>query len=282
MITFDQVSKVFPNGYVGLEEVSFSVEPGSLTFIEGESGAGKTTLMRLMIREMLPTEGEIFIEGEPLTRLPIRKIPYLRRKVAVVFQDYKLIPERTIAENIDLILEISGMPRMQRSQRIEEVLSLVDLGDRAPLFPVQLSGGELQRIALARALATTPSVIFADEPTGNLDPKTSAEIGALLQKIVDMGTTVLVATHDQGLLKGSKHRKITLNQGKVVKDTHPYTPENDPSQPIEESELPVEPEPVEEAAQEESPQEEPAKKASKHQTEGDAPAEESTPDKDQS
>lgn len=220
MITFDTVSKVFPNGYVGLDEVSFEIAPNSLTFIEGESGAGKTTLMRLMIRELLPTEGEILIDGESISRLPASKIPYLRRKVAVVFQDYKLIAERTIAENIDLVLEISGMSSRQRPQRIEEVLHLVDLGDRGPLFPVQLSGGELQRISLARALATTPSVIFADEPTGNLDPKTSAEIGALLNKIVDLGTTVLVATHDQGLLKGTKHRRLTLSQGRVVSDSH--------------------------------------------------------------
>jgi cell division transport system ATP-binding protein len=219
MITFDTVSKVFPNGYVGLDEVSFEIDPGTLTFIQGESGAGKTTLMRLMIRELMPTEGEIFIDGESITRLPMRKIPYLRRKVAVVFQDFKLIPERTVAENVDLVLEISGMPHRQRAQRIDEVLSLVELADRAKLFPVQLSGGELQRIAFARALATTPSVIFADEPTGNLDPKTSADIGELLKKIVDMGTTVLVATHDQSLMNQHKTRVLTLNQGKIVDDT---------------------------------------------------------------
>lgn len=220
MITFDTVSKVFPNGYVGLEEVSFEIEPGTLTFIEGESGAGKTTLMRLMIREFMPTEGEIFIDGESITRLPMRKVPYLRRKVAVVFQDFKLIPERTAAENIDLVLEISGMNSRQRPQRIEEVLSLVDLADRSSLFPVQLSGGELQRIAFARALSTTPSVIFADEPTGNLDPKTSSEIGDLIRKIVDMGTTVLVATHDQALMKKQKSRVLTLQQGQLIHDTH--------------------------------------------------------------
>lgn len=219
MILFDTVSKVFPNGYVGLDEVSFEIEPGTLTFIEGESGAGKTTLMRLMIREFLPTEGNIEIEGESIIHLPASKIPYLRRKVAVVFQDYKLIPERTIGENIDLVLEISGMPSRQRQQRIEEVLSLVDLADRLPLFPVQLSGGELQRVALARALATTPSIIFADEPTGNLDPKTSQEIGDLLEKIVSMGTTVLVATHDQGLLHKTPHRRLKLSQGKLIADT---------------------------------------------------------------
>lgn len=219
MIKFENVSKVFPNGYVGLEEVSFDIDPATLTFIEGESGAGKTTLMRLMIRELLPTEGEIFIDGEPISRLPNSKIPYLRRKVAVVFQDYKLIPERTVAENIDLVLEIAGMPARMRPQRVQEVLQLVDLADRSLVFPVQLSGGELQRVSLARALSTTPSVIFADEPTGNLDPKTGAEIGDLLKKIVEMGTTVVVATHDQGLLKGSKSRKITLHRGKVAQDT---------------------------------------------------------------
>lgn len=229
MIRFDTVSKVFPNGYVGLDEVSFDIEPNTLTFIEGESGAGKTTLMRLMIRELLPTEGEIFIDGESIARLPASKIPYLRRKVAVVFQDYKLIAERTVEENIDLVLEIAGMSSRQRPQRIDEVLHLVDLADRGPLFPVQLSGGELQRISLARALATTPSVIFADEPTGNLDPKTSSEIGALLDKIVEMGTTVLVATHDQGLLKGTKKRRLTLSQGKIVADSFAH---HKPAKPV--------------------------------------------------
>lgn len=246
MITFDNVSKVFPNGYVGLDEVSFEIDSGTLTFVEGESGAGKTTLMRLMIREFMPTEGEIFIDGESITRLPLRKVPYLRRKVAVVFQDFKLIPERTIAENIDLVLEISGMPSRQRPQRIEEVLSLIELADRAALFPVQLSGGELQRVAFARALATTPSVIFADEPTGNLDPKTSADIGDLIKKIVDMGTTVVVATHDQELMKRQKSRVLTISQGKIIHDTQrkkkavhkeePVEPENSNTVESDESE----------------------------------------------
>ncbi len=220
MILFDQVSKVFPNGYVGLDEVSFEINPGTLTYITGESGAGKTTLMRLMIREMMPTEGEIFIDGESLLRLPLSKVPYLRRKVSVVFQDFKLIPERTVAENIDLVLEIAGMSSRQRPQRIEEVLSLVELQDRLDLFPVQLSGGELQRVAFARALSTTPSVIFADEPTGNLDPQTGSDIGDLIEKIVSLGTTVLVATHDQNLLAQHPDARIlTLKQGRLAKDS---------------------------------------------------------------
>lgn len=219
MIRFDQVSKVFPNGYVGLQDVSFSVEPGSLTYIVGESGAGKTTLLRLLIREFMPTEGEIYFQEEPLTQLTSRNIPYLRRQIGVVFQDYKLIPERTVEENIELMLEIANIPKGERKTRIEEVLDLVDLEDKGPLFPVQLSGGEMQRIAIARALVLTPAVLYADEPTGNLDPKTSTIIGQLLKKVADLGTTVLVNTHDMNLLENFGSRELHLSQGKVIKDT---------------------------------------------------------------
>lgn len=219
MIRFENVSKVFPNGYVGLEEVSFHIEPESLTYIIGESGAGKTTLLRLLIRELEPTSGEIFFADEPLSRLSGSHIPYLRRKIGVVFQDYKLIPERTVGENIALVLEIMGVPGHEHRQRILDVLDVVGLADKIDLFPVQLSGGELQRVSIARSLATTPKVLFADEPTGNLDPETSKGIAELLRKITDLGTTVIVATHDMVLLADFPGRELHLRQGKLVKDS---------------------------------------------------------------
>jgi len=219
MIRFESVSKVFPNGYVGLDEVTFNVEPETLTYIIGESGAGKTTLLRLLIQEITPTSGEIFFANEPLSRLSHSHLPYLRRKIGVVFQDYKLIPERTIEENVSLVLEILGVPRSEHRQRIIDVLDVVGLEDKLQLFPVQLSGGELQRVSIARALAATPQVLFADEPTGNLDPETSKGIAELLQKITDLGTTVIVSTHDMVLLEKHPARELHLHQGKLVKDT---------------------------------------------------------------
>lgn len=220
-VQFKNVSKIFANGFIGLKDISFSIEPKTLTYIVGESGAGKTTLMRLMIREMEPTEGEILIEGEPIGELPNRNIPHLRRKVAVVFQDYKLISDRTVFENIALPLEISGAKSGAIAEQVQEVLALVGLADRADVFPSQLSGGELQRVSIARALVMSPKVLFADEPTGNLDPNTSRSIGELLHKIPDLGTTVIVATHDTTLLTKFPSRELHLHKGQLIKDTQP-------------------------------------------------------------
>lgn len=219
MIRFDSVTKVFPNGYVGLEDISFEIEPATLTYVIGESGAGKTTLLRLLVRELDPTVGDIYFANELITDLPSKSIPYLRRKIGVVYQDYKLIPERTVGENIALVLEIMGVSKNEQIERIEEVLDVVGLADKADLFPIQLSGGELQRVSIARALATTPELIFADEPTGNLDPDTSKGIAELLQKITELGTTVIVSTHDLVLLTDFPGRELHLNQGKLVKDS---------------------------------------------------------------
>ncbi len=218
MIRFENVGKVFSNGYIGLEDVSFLVEPGSVNYVVGESGAGKTTLMRLLIRDLIPSSGEIYLDDEPLGDLKSHHIPFLRRQVAVVFQDYKLLSERTIEENVSLALEIIGASREEKMKSVLDVLDLVGLADRKDMFPAQLSGGELQRIAIARALAMRPKVLFADEPTGNLDPVTGSAIGQLLQTIADLGTTVLIATHDQNLLKNQPARELHLHQGKLVED----------------------------------------------------------------
>lgn len=236
MIRFESVSKVFPNGYIGLEDISFEIEPQTLTYIVGESGAGKTTLMRLLIREFEPSAGEIFFGEQPLSGLRSSQIPYLRRRIGVVFQDYKLLPDKTVYENIAFIHEIAGVPNREIREQVEKVLQLVGLEDRQDLFPVQLSGGESQRISIARALALTPEVLFADEPTGNLDPKTSAEIGELLNRIAELGTTVLVSTHDQQLLKKFSAPEIHLHQGRLIKNTIPTKKSARSSSPTDTSE----------------------------------------------
>ncbi len=219
MVKFEKVSKIFANGYIGLQDVSFIIEPQTLTYLVGESGAGKTTLMRLLIREMPVSEGEIWIDDWSVTQLPNKEIPHLRRKVAVVFQDYKLIADRNVWENVALPLEIVGTSAAVLNQQVQDVLDLVGLADRGDMFPTQLSGGELQRVSLARSLITSPKVLFADEPTGNLDPKTSRAIGELLHKISELGTTVIIATHDQVLLQDFPARELHLHKGKLVKDT---------------------------------------------------------------
>jgi cell division transport system ATP-binding protein len=220
MITFSDVSKIFFNGQHGLENVSFTVEPGELVFITGHTGSGKTTLMRLLTKEYNPTSGEIIFDNIPLSKIKPSKVHELRRRIGVVFQDYRLLPEFNVWENIALPLSIIGKKSAEIEQRVTDLLKLVHLEDKANLFPSELSGGEAQRISIARALATAPPVLFADEPTGNLDPETSKAIIKLLKKINEMGTTVLLATHDVVVfeaLEGMRH--LVLEGGKLIKDT---------------------------------------------------------------
>lgn len=221
MVRFIDVTKVFPNGYIGLESVSFALEPGEMVYLVGESGAGKTTLMRLLIRELQPTSGAIYLGEDNILEAPKNWVPHLRRKIGVVFQDYQLIPDRTIQENVALVLEIMRVPKDQLQQRVADVLELVGIPEKREMFPVQLSGGELQRAAIARALVTAPAVLFADEPTGNLDPETGNGIMQLLKKVQDLGTTVIVATHDQVALKNFPSRQLHMKQGKLIDDTQP-------------------------------------------------------------
>ncbi len=220
MITFKTVTKQFKNGDYGLKDISFQIDPGELTVITGPSGSGKTTLMRLLTREYKPTEGEIEFEGQMIHNLSQGKIHNLRRKVGVVFQDYKLLHELNVWENIALSLYIMGKSQKEIEERVTDLLGLVQMEEKAWLFPSQLSGGEAQRISIARALATAPSVIFADEPTGNLDAETSANIAKLLHKINELGTTILLATHDSNVLDiFSDHRHLHLNKGVLEEDT---------------------------------------------------------------
>lgn len=219
MLTFDHVTKQFTEDSYGVRDITFEIEPGEFVFITGPSGSGKTTLMRLMTREYTPTEGEIHLEDLPVSALKNSQLHELRRRIGVVFQDYRLLTDLNVWENIALPLYIIGKKQAEIEERVTDLLKLVELTDKALLFPRQLSGGEAQRISIARALATGPGIIFADEPTGNLDNENAVRIGKLLHKINELGTTVLMATHDEnvlGVFKGT--RRMRLDNGKLVED----------------------------------------------------------------
>jgi cell division transport system ATP-binding protein len=212
MIIFDSVTKQFPDGTIAFQDLSFEIDEGEMALITGPSGAGKTTIMRLLIREYVPTQGKIIFENQPIHKLKNREIPLHRRKIGVVFQDYKLIEELNVWENIALPLYIRRKPQQEIEERITDLLKLVELPHKALMFPKQLSGGEAQRISIARALATGPRVIFADEPTGNLDETTGKHIIQLLKKINQLGTTLLVATHDPAVMNQLKVKTIDLTK----------------------------------------------------------------------
>jgi cell division transport system ATP-binding protein len=218
MLEFKKVSKIYGK-IEALSEISFEIERGEFVFVTGPSGAGKTTLLKLIIREVVPSSGEILFDGREVHSLKKKEIPLLRRDVGAVFQDYKLLGERTIAENVQVALAVKGVSKDEWEARVEQVLKLVGLIERAELFPSQLSGGELQRAALARALVVNPKLIFADEPTGNLDEGTTSGIMELLSKINREGKTVIVATHDMDLVDKMNKRKIELEKGRVVSDS---------------------------------------------------------------
>lgn len=216
MIKFDSVTKEYPDGTRALENVSFSVSESEFVFVVGPSGAGKTTLIKLLLREELPTEGTIFFEDLEIPTLKNAALSEMRRQIGVVFQEFKLIPSRTVLENVILPLEIVG--GVSPSEQALEVLELLGLSGRANLFPKNLSGGEKQRVSFARALIHKPRLLLADEPTGNIDPGTSERICEVLEKINRAGTTVLVATHNLGMVKKMKRRVVRLEEGGVVGD----------------------------------------------------------------
>lgn len=218
MITFSHVSKIFGNETAALEDISFDIDEGELVLLTGPSGSGKTTLLKLLIKEYLPTTGEIFFDDQSLVDIQGSAIDHHRQRIGIVFQDYKLIPELNVWENIALPLEVINKSEGEIESRVTDLLKLVDLADKALLFPAQLSGGEAQRISLARALATGPKLVFADEPTGNLDTKTGLGIIKLLAKINKLGTTLILATHDETILKFLKdYRCLALDHGVLVK-----------------------------------------------------------------
>jgi cell division transport system ATP-binding protein len=219
MIVFSQVTKQFGDNPPSVEEVSFNVDDGEFLFLTGHSGSGKTTLLKLLTKEYLLSSGEIEFDGEELSKLKSGKVHHHRRKIGVVYQDYRLLPELNVWENIALSLEIIGKPQAEIEERVTDLLELVQLTDKAYFFPAELSGGESQRVGIARALATAPNVLLADEPTGNLDPENTLMIARLFDKIHQLGTTVLFATHDIEVLEHLGHRRLKLEKGKIIEDT---------------------------------------------------------------
>lgn len=218
MIKLDKVTKKFGTGVLGLTEVSLIVEKGEFVFLVGPTGSGKTTLLRLLIRDSLPSTGNIFINEFDLIKFPKGKLSSFRKKIGVVFQDLKLLADRTIFENVVLPLEVSGENSKNAAQRVEEVLRQVGLTEHKDKFPIQLSGGELQRTAIARALILSPEILLADEPTGNLDAATSWEIVKLLSDINKTGTTIIMATHNIDIVKSMNKRVVHLEKGRIIKE----------------------------------------------------------------
>ena len=219
MIDFRHVSKEYPGGTLALDNLDLSIKKGEFVFILGHSGAGKSTLIKLILREELPTSGDITIADYNLTRMKNREVPYLRRELGVVFQDFRLIPTMTAYENVAFAMRVTNISAKEIRRRVPYILRLVGLEDKLHVYPEQLSGGEQQRVALARALVHNPKIILADEPTGNIDPALSLEIMELLQEINKLGTTVVVVTHDVRLAQRFDARTIVLQHGRVFSDT---------------------------------------------------------------
>lgn len=221
MIKLEKVTKKYGTGSHALSDINISIDKGEFVFLIGPTGSGKTTIFRLLIREMLPTEGNIVIDDFDIVNLSNKHLPHLRKKVGVVFQDLKLLPDRTIYENVALPLEVIGVKPDDAKAKVDSVLASVGILDHKDKFPIQLSGGELQRAAIARALILSPEILLADEPTGNLDEVTTWEIVKLLQGINEKGTTVLMATHDPEVVKRLSKRVIALDKGRLVRDDKP-------------------------------------------------------------
>ncbi len=218
MIVFQKVTKIFPDGTQALGEVSCQIKKGEFVFFIGPSGAGKTTIMKLLRRELLASEGTVIVKDKNLAEMENKEVPLLRRQVTMCFQDFKLLSDRTVQENIALSLEVAGLKEEEVEKRVAEALKNVGLEKKGGFFPLQLSGGELQRVGIARAIVAKPEVLLADEPTGNLDPESAFEILKLFKEINLSGTTVLVATHNAELVNKFAERVIALNKGKIVSD----------------------------------------------------------------
>jgi cell division transport system ATP-binding protein len=218
MIRLDHVTKVYEGGTVAAHDVSLDIQKGEFVFLVGASGSGKSTLIRLMLRDEPVTRGKIWVAGKDITTLPKWKIPFLRRSVGTVFQDYKLLPNKTVGENVAFALEVLGRPRSVIAPQVEQVLDLVGLADKVARYPRQLSGGEQQRVSVARAFVNRPPIMLCDEPTGNLDPKTSVGIMKLFDRINRTGTTIVMATHDFAIVDAMQRRVVALDTGAVTRD----------------------------------------------------------------
>jgi cell division transport system ATP-binding protein len=218
LIEMQDVWKTYPDGTNAIQGISLKVDPSEFVYVVGPSGAGKSTFMKMIYREERPSKGHIFVNGFNLERLKARKIPYLRRNIGVIFQDFRLLPKLTVSENIAFAMEVIEAPKKIIRKRIPEVLELVKLSGKANSLPTQLSGGEQQRVAIARAIVNNPSVIIADEPTGNLDPETSWGIMKLMEEINYRGTTIVMATHNKEIVNTMRKRVIAIEKGKIARD----------------------------------------------------------------
>lgn len=218
MIRFNNISKTYPGGFLALKQVSFSIAAGEMAFLTGHSGAGKSTLLKLMSMMEKPSVGSIEINGTELSSIKYNQIPYVRRGIGMIFQHHNLLMDRTVFDNVALPLVIEGYSHKEIRKRVETALDKVHLSSKLKCYPYMLSGGEQQRVGIARAIVNKPPILLADEPTGNLDPKLSLDIIRLFEEFNDMGVSVLIATHDLGLIARMKYRTLTLKQGRMITD----------------------------------------------------------------
>ncbi len=218
MIRFEQVEKRYPNGHVGLHELSFRVRRGEFLFVTGHSGAGKSTMLRLLLAMERPTSGKLLLAGQDLSKISNSQIPFLRRQIGVVFQNHQLLFDRSVFANVALPLQILGLPQEEINQRVSLALDRVSLKDKALQAPSDLSTGQQQRVGIARAIVHQPALLLADEPTGNLDPRLAAEIMSVFEDINQLGTTVLIASHDLALIARMRQRMLTLQRGRLIGD----------------------------------------------------------------
>lgn len=218
MIHLKDVTKTYENGVTAVDNMSVDIGKGEFVFIVGQSGAGKSTFIRMLLREVLPDSGELIVNGYNVAEMEHAEVPYLRRSLGIIFQDYRLLQEKTVFENIAFAMQVIEAPRRMMQRSVNAVLDIVGLRDKYKCFPNQLSGGEQQRVAIARAIVNQPEVIIADEPTGNLDPETSWEIMNIFRRINDAGTTIIMATHDRNIVDTMKKRVIAIDGGKIVRD----------------------------------------------------------------
>ena len=218
MIRMKNVSKIYENGAVALDHVNIEIAKGEFVFVVGVSGAGKSTFIKMLFREELPTEGELFVNGHDVVHMDMTDVPYLRRGLGVIFQDYRLLSDKTVYENVAFAMRAIEAPRQMIQRRVNAVLDVVGLRDKYRDFPSQLSGGEQQRVAIARAIVNDPAILIADEPTGNLDPETSWDIMDIFKRINAAGTTIVMATHDKNIVDTMQRRVVAIEDGKIVRD----------------------------------------------------------------
>lgn len=218
MIKLENVTKVYKTGVRAVNNMNVNIGPGEFVYVIGPTGAGKSTFIKLLYREEKASSGKVIVAGEDVSKIKNRKVPYFRRNIGIVFQNFRLLPKKTVFENIAFTLEVTDTPRVEIRKKVRRTLELVGLEDKANAFPHELSGGQQQRVAIARAIVNNPAVLIADEPTGNLDPETSMEIMDILERINQQGTTIVMATHNSQIVNEKKHRVLAIEMGRIVRD----------------------------------------------------------------